>query len=62
MRKIHMMTPLLLVLCMLIMMPLASAKMVQVSDLGAYRFVERMNFWHSIRMCGELTLPIPYDH
>ena len=18
--------------------------------------------WHSIRMCGELTLPIPYDH
>ena len=45
MRKIHMMTPLLLVLCMLIMMPLASAKMVQVSDLGAYRFVERMNFF-----------------
>lgn len=30
---------------MLIMMPLASAKMVQVSDLGAYRFVERMNFF-----------------
>ena len=18
--------------------------------------------WHSIRMCGELTFPIPYDH
>ena len=18
--------------------------------------------WHSIRMCGDLTLPIPYDH
>lgn len=45
MRKIHMLTPLILALCMFIMMPLASAKMVQVSDLGAYRFVERMNFF-----------------
>ena len=23
---------------------------------------EQEKIWHSIRMCGELTLPIPYDH
>ena len=45
MRKIRMLTPLILALCMFITMPLASAKMVQVSDLGAYRFVDRMNFF-----------------
>ena len=21
-----------------------------------------IDIWHSIRMCGELTFPIPYDH
>ena len=25
-----------------------------------YVYVNKI--WHSIRMCGELTLPIPYDH
>lgn len=45
MRKTHRIAPLLIVLCMLVMMPIASAKRVQVSDLGAYRFVEHMNFF-----------------
>ena len=45
MRKTYSFTPLFIVLCMLIMMPIASAKMVQVSDLRAYRFVEHMNFF-----------------
>ena len=42
MKKAYSITPLLIILCMLVMMPIASAKMVQVSDLGAYRFVEQM--------------------
>ena len=30
-------------------------------NLGLYRIKENKK-GHSIRMCGELTLPIPYDH
>lgn len=32
-----------------------ASALVQSAFYGGY-------FWHSIRMCGELTLPIPYDH
>lgn len=71
MKKAYSITPLLIILCMLVMMPIASAKMVQVSDLGAYRFVEQMNsFGKSLRTpitfekplhVGKMRPDSPYD-